>query len=273
MATTDEPAVQSNADYKQMGPTSGGPLVGYESKQCGCIGVLALIASIGYFAAGAALIGLLATGHDLDDSDLDSDSDSDGALGGYAYGIGDCIGYGIGLFLCGMATMFIYVRDGGDHLILETGPCRWMICGFGVEKIKYEDIYHYSVSRSCFYGFGLPCYTSVKLFNSCSCCCGEMASACGHSTVKLTIKERPQAEGAIDEDTCCLEKCCLNCFCGENGEWLGKGCCCQPCINPCNSNFCIMNTVFVSTNDPDGFVRLLHEKSAGGGNAAEYAEI
>jgi len=34
-----------------------------------------------------------------------------------------------------------------------------------------------------------------------------------------------------------------------------------------------MNTVFVSTNDPDGFVRLLQEKSAGGGNAAEYEAV
>lgn len=261
MASTDEPVIQSNADYKTLEPTSGGPLMGYESKQCGCIGVLALIASIGYLAAGISVIALVASGLDLDEYEVDLDNSN------------QILGYGIVLGFIGLGALYIYVRDGGDHLILETGPCRWMLCGYGVEKIKYEDIYHYSVSRSCFYGFGLPCYTSVKLFNSCSCCCGEMASACGHSTVKLTIKERPQAEGAIDEDTCCLEKCCLNCFCGENGEWLGKGCCCQPCINPCNSNFCIMNTVFVSTNDPDGFVRLLHEKSAGGGNAAEYAEI
>jgi len=233
-----------------------------------------LIASVCYLVWAAVLIAFVVTfdSNDYDDSDSDSDMDSD-ALSGFAAAIGDCIGYGIALFLVGMATMYIYVRDGGEHLVLETGPCRWMLCGFGVEKVKYADIYHYSVSRSCFYGFGLPCYTSVKLFNSCSCCCGENGSMCGHSTIKLTIRERPQAEDAVDDDTCCLEKCCLKCFCGENGEWLGKGCCCQPCVNPCNSNFCIMNTVFVSTNDPDGFVRLLQEKAAGGGNSAEYAVI
>jgi len=270
MASTDAPVVQSNADYKGMGPTAGSPLMGYQSKQCGCIGVIALISSIAYLAGAAAMISLVATGTDID---TDSDSDSDGTLDGYGAGIGDCIGYGIALFIIGMATMYIYVRDGGDHLLLETGPCRWLLCGYGVEKVRYEDIYHYSVSRSCFYGFGLPCYTSIKLFNSCSCCCGEMGRCCGHSTIKLTIRERPQAEGAVDDDTCCLEKCCLKCFCGENGEWLGKGCCCQPCINPCNSNFCIMNTIFVSTDDPDGFVRLLQEKSAGGGNGADYEAV
>jgi len=245
--------------------------MGYQSKQCGCIGVLALIASACYLAGGIAMVIFVANG-DLD-SDSDTDSDSDDGTGGYSTAIGDLWGYGIALLMVGLATMYIHVRDGGDHLVLETGPCRWLICGYGVEKVKYVDIYHYSVSRSCFYGFGLPCYTSVKLFNSCSCCCGEMGRCCGHSTVKLTIRERPQAEGAIDDDTCCLERCCLKCFCGENGEWIGKGCCCQPCVNPCNSNFCIMNTVFVSTNDPDGFVRLLQEKAAGGGNAAEYAVI
>merc|ERR1712228_37594 len=108
-------------------------------RQCSCIGVLALIASIAYVVFGITVITFAA-----DDFD-------------WSYGFI----YGLFCLQLGLATLYIHVRDAGDHLVHETGPCRWMLCGFGVEKVRYEDVYHYSVSRSCFYGFGLPCCTSI----------------------------------------------------------------------------------------------------------------
>eukprot|EP01084_Bolivina_argentea_P004346 8270_1 len=145
----------------------------------------------------------------------------------------------------------------------------------GKEKIRYRDIHHVSVSRSCFYGFGIPCCTSIKLFNTCSCCCGDGAECCRHQTIKLTIKERPQGEGATDEDNCFCEQCCLQCCCGDRGEYLGKGACFECCCNPCDANFCIMNTVFVSTNDADGVLQLLNDKrqNRNDGDAATYAYL
>eukprot|EP00483_Globobulimina_turgida_P002202 UN02204 len=146
--------------------------------------------------------------------------------------------------------LWIQVEDRGDHLLLTTGPCRWAVCGCGKEKIPYRNIRDFGVTQTCFYGRGIHHCSSVKLFNQCSCCCGDnRARCCGHKTIRLTINERPQGLGAKDPGDCCWEKCCLSCFCGENGSWIGRGCCFQSCFNPCNADCCAMNTVFISNHD------------------------
>ena len=76
-----------------------------------------------------------------------------------------------------------------------------------------------------------------------------------------------------DDMDCCLEKCCLNSFYGENGKYIGKGCCFQPCCNPCNANCCMMNTIYVSTNDPRGLMNLLNTRTDRGMSHNEEVEI
>ena len=174
--------------------------------------------------------------------------------------------FGILLILWGISTIWVNVEDRGDHLLIRYGPCRWMLCGMGKEKIPYRSIKDYEVTQTCFYGWGIGpggiCNgSSVKLFNTCSCCYGYNGKCCKHKTIRLTIKERPQAQNALDENgnDCCCEKCFFKACCGENGRYIGKGCCFQPCCNPCNANCCMVNTVFISTNDEDGLIALLNE--------------
>ena len=107
-------------------------------------------------------------------------------------------------------------------------------------------------------------------FNTCSCCCGHKALCCGHTTVRLTIKERSQGLYALDDGKhCFFEKCCLKYCCGEGGEYIGKCCCFQPCVNPCNANCCMINNIFMSTNDPQELINLLKEKC----QHTKYADI
>ena len=168
--------------------------------------------------------------------------------------------YAILLLGWAFATIWTEIEDRGDHLLLTYGPCRFFLCGMGKEKIPYDLIMDFEITQTCSYGHGINCNT-VKLFNTCSCCCGSDAELCGHKTVRITIKERPQGMDAIDDDDCWFERCCLQCCCGERGRYLGKGCCCQPCCNPCNANCCMMNTIFISTNDARNLLRLLQEKT------------
>ena len=214
------------------------------------------------------------------DEDEDNGTDSTTEDSDYYYDEDDAyngIIYAILLFCWGLSTVWTQIEDRGDYLLITYGPCRWLLCGMGKEKVYYRNIRDYQISKSCFYGFGIPCCTSIKLFNTCSCCCGDAnASFCGHKTVKLTIRERPQGLHAIDDnEDCCAEKCCLQCCYGDNGDYCGKGCCCQPCCNPCDANFCAMNTIFVSTNDVEGVMQLLNEKAGidGDGNNVTYATI
>lgn len=187
-------------------------------------------------------------------------------------------GNGIAYIIMGLATMYFQVEDKGDYLLVTSGPMRWGLCGEGKEKIKYADIRDYEVSKTCFFGFGMPCCTSVKLFNSCTCCCnccgGDMGGCCVQRTVRLTIKERMQAQGARDPDDCCLEALCLENCCGDACLSCGACGCCQSVCNPCGANCCAINTVFISTNDPQGLIELLNAKVTGNGaQKVQYAEI
>ena len=92
---------------------------------------------------------------------------------------------------------------------------------------------------------------------------------CGQKTVRLTVNERMFGHEAGDDADCCLESCCLeNCFgavCEEQcmGRAKGEGCCFAVCFNPCGVNCCAMNTMYISTNDPQGLVNLLNQKCNG----------
>merc|ERR1719273_1527663 len=69
------------------------------------------------------------------------------------------------------------------------------------------------------------------------------------------------------ERDCCLEGCCLrNCFgakCSEQclGGVCGEGCIFSMCFNPCGVNCMTMNTMYISTNDPQGLISLLNNKT------------
>eukprot|EP00483_Globobulimina_turgida_P010025 UN10044 len=216
----------------------GEPIIGYRKRQVGCLGIWLFITGILILIGG--IVALLAGS--------DSAQTPSNIVRGIVFSI------------IALGMIWIQVEDRGDHLLLTTGPCRWALCGCGKEKIPYSNIRDYGVTQTCFYGHGVHC-SAVKLFNQCSCCCGDNISrCCGHKTIRLTINERAQGLGAKDTTDCCCESMCLSCFCGENGHWIGKGCCFQPCCNPCNANCCAMNTVFISTNDPNGFMGLLNQK-------------
>eukprot|EP01084_Bolivina_argentea_P161746 281539_1 len=147
--------------------------------------------------------------------------------------------------------MWVQVEDKGDYLLVTYGPLRWALCGMGKEKFRYEDIKDHAITNSCAYGHGIAGCTALKLFSSCSCCCG-------HKIVRLSINERYQGEKAGDNSDCCLESCCLKCCCGQAQFW-GSGACCV-CFNPCRNNCCLVNTVHISTNDADGLLKLLDTK-------------
>jgi len=108
--------------------------------------------------------------------------------------------------IMGLALLYFQVEDKGDFLLVTSGPWRWGVCGQGKEKFRYTDIRDYEITKTCFFGFGLPCCTSIKLFNSCTCCfncCGgDMGGCCVQRTVRLTIRERMQAQDVSDTDDC-----------------------------------------------------------------------
>ena len=160
-----------------------------------------------------------------------------------------------GIFFIAWAfgIMWNQVEDKGDHLLVQYGPCRWTLCGTGKEKIRYRNIKDYGITRSCAYGFGIVCCSGLKLFSICNCCCG-------HKVVRLTINERYQAEDASDSSDCCLESCCFKCYCGKKAERYGNGGCFRHCFNRCNANCCLINTVYISTNNADELLQLLNQK-------------
>jgi len=236
----------SNVEYQAMS-TSGT----YKRRQCGCQWVFLLLGGLCLIASFGAYVVLKVEGED----------DIAASMAYTQWQLGNAIG----AIAIALATLWVTVEDQGDHLVVAWGPCRCFLCGAGKEKIKYSNIRSYQISKTCWFGVGL--LGAVKLFNTCSCCCGEMASLCGQQTVQLTIKERPQALGADDGDNWCCENCCIRCCCGERGFYCGKGCCFQPCCNPCDVNCCAVSTIFISTNDANGLMQLLDQK-VGNSNAA-----
>ena len=258
-------------------------VIGYKSRQCSCLWILLLLGGLyihlhisanhhksTYARSGIGEITSFVF-YALDPFDTADDAADTNTS--YNSSNGNIVGGIIFLFWV-FATFWIQVEDRGDHLLLTFGPCRWCLCGTGKEKIPYKNIRDYQISKSCFYGFGLPCCTSIKLFNSCSIgCCGKSGRCCAHKTVKLTIKERVQADEAEEGTDCCCEKLCFRCCCGERGRYIGKGCCFQPCCNPCDANCCMVNTLFISTNDPEGLMKLLDSKVGQGKGPDEQAVI
>mmetsp|Transcript_44931 Transcript_44931/g.74443 ORF Transcript_44931/g.74443 Transcript_44931/m.74443 type:complete len:278 (+) Transcript_44931:36-869(+) len=242
--------------------------IGYKHRQCGCFWILLLVTGLWGIVGMFGEVALIAVEWNEFDTGIDMSSMQSSY---YDFGVSNNNIFMVVLLICwAMSTIWLQIEDRGQYMLVTYGPCRWMLCGMGKEKIFYHSIRDVQTSKSCFYGFGIPMCSSVKLFNTCSCCCGLTASEprpnfCGHQTIKLTIVERAQGENALEDDDCFGERCCLQCCCGANGEYCGKGCCCQFCINPCDANFCMMNTVFISTNDTRGLMRLINEKMGGAG--------
>jgi len=177
--------------------------------------------------------------------------------------------------ILGLGFLWIQVEDKGDYLLVTSGPCRWLYCGWGKEKVNYAEIRDYEVTKTCFYCVPGECCLGIRLMNNCSCIqcgfCGTSVSmpggCCSQTTVRLTINERNFGLNAKDDGDCCLEGCCLeNCF----GAKCLEPCCCagprgEGCwfsiCNPCRANCCVMNTMFLSTNDPEGLINLLNSKT------------
>jgi len=178
--------------------------------------------------------------------------------------------------MLGLGFLWIEVSDQGDYLLVASGPCRWTLCGCGKEKVKYSEIRDFGTVKTCWYT--LPwhsCCSGVRVLNQCSCCqcacCGPAGSlqgdCCGQRTIRLTVKERMFGHQAFDDEDCCLENLCLrNCLgrrCADEcmGGVCGEGCCFATCFNPCGANCVSMNTMYISTNDPEGLIHLLESKT------------
>jgi len=244
--------VSSNVEYHNM---DNAPLMNaYRRKQCGCLGVLLLIGGIMVLCDFSIYIAL-------------SVADQPGAE--HLRYTQLMVGNGVTAILIALATMWITVEDRGQFLLVQWGPCRCFLCGQGKEKILYKNIRSYQLSKTCWFGMGL--FGAIKLFNTCSCCCGDMGSLFGQHTIALTINERAQALGADDVENWWCENCCIRTCCGESGYWCGRGCCFQPCCNPCDANCCVVNTVYISTNDPNGLMQLLDQKTGSNSRLMEGA--
>jgi len=246
-AATDT-ATETTEEPVQVEVSSGGAAGGYCKRQVGLIGILTII-------MGVANAGYIAQGN---------------------YGAAINV---ILYILWGLGYLWIEVADKGDHLLVASGPCRWAWCGWGKEKVKYSEIRDYEITKTCWLYTPGQCCTGVRIMNQCSCCqcgcCGPAGSmvggCCSQRTVRLTVNERMMGHGAGDDNDCFLEKCCLaNCF-GEVCVARGMGLCFQPCCNPCKVNCCAMNTMYVSTNDAEGLVALLNNKT--GKNVTVTADL
>lgn len=248
-------ADQETTDAPQQAPAStGGSSGGYTKRQVGLIGILLIVSGVCQFG----------NIYDAEEEGITNES------------IVNCIVGFIIYTLMGLSFIWIEVADKGDYLLVTTGPCRFLECGWGKEKVQYSEIRDYEISKTCWLTTPGLCCTGVRLMNQCSCCqcgcCGPAGSlaggCCEHKTVRITINERGFGHNAADESDCCLEKCCLNnCF-GANcyeaecgGRKKGEGCCFATCFNPCGVNCCAMNTMYVSTNDAQGLINLLNEKT------------
>ena len=176
MAQTD---TAMNDIEKREGPTSNG---GYTHKQTGCMWVLLL--TVGILQFTFSFLAILFTRY--------TSQQFNSYLQQMIYGI---------ILICwGISTIYVNIEDRGDHLLLTYGPFRWCLCGMGKEKVPYKNIKDFQITRTCFYGLGIGTGgicggSSIKLFNTCSCCC-DGAKCCGHKTVRLTINERPQGLNA-----------------------------------------------------------------------------
>jgi len=249
-AVAQEPAAQETTQEQAASMADG-----YCKRQIGLIGIMLLIGGVAAIAGGVVSI-VFAT----DERPANPNS----------------IGQGIGMIITGLGFLYIDVEDKGDYLLVTSGPFRWCLCGWGKEKVKYSEITDFSTAKTCWYSIPeYACCTGVRLMNQCSCtqmdCCGSNmlvggAGCCSQRTVRLTIKERNFGHEAVDGDECCLEKCCLErCFgatCSQDcfGGPCGEGCCFS-CCNPCGVNCCSMNTMYISTNDPEGLIDLLKNKT------------
>ena len=150
----------------------------------------------------------------------------------------------------GISTIWLNIEDCGDYLLIRHGPCRWMSNGLGREKVQYTEIKSYDTT------FGFRCFDKVKVFNTCSCCCGYNAKCCCcQKTIRLKIK---------DGDECCWETFCIS-YCGGCNSGCYNFVCCDVCCFCCRN----IHSIFISTNDADGLIALLNEKCT----HIQYADI
>ena len=83
----------------------------------------------------------------------------------------DNYGAGVNVILYiawGLSFLWIEVADKGDYLLVTTGPCRWLMCGWGKEKVKYSDVRDFEIVKSCWFMTPGVCCTGVKTRHSLS---------------------------------------------------------------------------------------------------------
>ena len=71
------------------------------------------------------------------------------------------IGNVVGYVIMGLGFLWIEISDKGDYLLVTTGPCRWFLCGWGKEKVKYSEIRDYGITKSCWFGVPGVCGSGV----------------------------------------------------------------------------------------------------------------
>ena len=78
----------------------------------------------------------------------------------------DNYGAGVNVILYiawGLSFLWIEVADKGDYLLVTTGPCRWLMCGWGKEKVKYSDVRDFQIVKSCWFMTPGVCCTGVRI--------------------------------------------------------------------------------------------------------------
>lgn len=220
--------------------------IGFKDKQYGCIGLLLVIISLASIIASIVLYLY-----------IPNDTNDDYTVY-IAVQASRMLFYGIFFLFIGLGQLYIEVEDDGDCLLVNYGPFRHCLCGFGKSKIRYRDIKDYEISRSCAYGVGV--IFGSKLFSSCSI---GLPCFFKHEIIRITVKERYVGHDVLDVNDCCLEYCCMRCCCdgniNGNAEHCGNGFICQ-CCNGCKANCLRYNTFYISTNKSQEFINNLRSK-------------
>jgi len=123
-APADTDALQDNGQAVE----SAGQTSGYRQRQVGMIGIICIIVGVASLA-------------DCVDGAINDDLVSiiNGAVRSIIY----C--------LIGLGFLWFQVEDKGDHLMVTSGPCRWLLCGWGKEKVQYSEIRDFQTTKTCLF--------------------------------------------------------------------------------------------------------------------------
>eukprot|EP01084_Bolivina_argentea_P025473 47372_1 len=89
-------------------------------------------------------------------------------------------------------------------------------------------------------------------------------SGCSQNVVQIAIVPQYQGSNLSGTYNCCLEEIVLICcYYPQPGKFWGKGgCCC--CFNTCGANCCLVNTIYVTTENSNQIVKSLKKRQSDG---------